>query len=718
MMKKKITVALAGNPNSGKTTIFNELTGSNQKIANYPGVTVEKKEGVFDFQGYTVSLVDLPGTYSLTANSIDEIIARDFLIEEKPDIVINVIDSSNLERSLYLTMQLMQLKVPLVLAFNMYDAALKLGVSINRELISELLGIVSVFTVATKKSGIIELMEKSILLYEGKLGNRNVTVNYGVDIEKELNLLETIINRDSRLSGKYPAKWLAVKIIEQDGQILKKIQDSPVYQEIKKQQSESIKKLKSIYADDVFVLMSDRRYGFISGACSEAVKITKEDRHTISDVIDKVLIHRFFGIPIFLLSMWLIFRLTFSLSQPLINLIHSGLNILGSVIGSFMADGSLIRSFIVDGIIGGVGGVLSLVPVIMLLFFAIAVLEYSGYMARIAFIMDRLMHKIGLHGRSFIPMLLGFGCNVPGIMAARSIEDYNDRMVTILINPFMSCGARLPVYAIFIGAFFPEKMAGNVLFSIYLVGIIVAVVVAKIFRAYVFKGETESFVMELPPYRIPTIKLVVMHMWEKVYSYLNKAGTIIFIGCVFIWFLSNYPANVNYSKDYGGLIKKAEETGSRSKVEELQAEKAKESLEKSYAGTMGKKISPLLRPLGIYDWKVSVSLIGGFVAKEIIIGTLATLYSVGNPSEIHMSLQESLKQSRFPDGSRMYAPLNAYSLMIFVLLYVPCIASIAVIKRETNSWFWPIFTAVYTTSIAWIVAFSVFQIGRFLGFGI
>ncbi|MCK9554544.1 ferrous iron transport protein B [bacterium] len=715
-MGKKITVALAGNPNSGKTTIFNELTGSNQKVANYPGVTVEKKEGIFDFRNYTVSLVDLPGTYSLTANSIDEIIARDFLIEEKPDVVINVIDSSNLERSLYLTMQLMQLKVPLVLAFNMYDAALKSGVIINRELISELLGIPSVFTVATKKSGINELLEKSVLLYEGKIKNKDITVNYGEDIEKELRQLESIIDRDKSLSGRYPVKWLAIKIIEQDIQVLKKIQDSPVYEELKKQQSESIKKLKSIYADDVFVLMSDRRYGFISGACSEAVKITKEDRHTVSDVIDKVLIHRLFGMPIFLLSMWCIFRLTFFLSQPLVNLIYSGLNILGSFVNGLMPEESLIRSFIVDGIIGGVGGVLSLVPIILLLFFAIAVLEYSGYMARVAFIMDRLMHKIGLHGRSFIPMLLGFGCNVPAIMAARSIEDYNDRMVTMLVNPFMSCGARLPVYALFIGAFFPEKMAGNVLFSIYLIGIIVAVIMAKMFRAHIFKGKTESFVMELPPYRIPTLKLVLMHMWEKVYSYLNKAGTIIFIGCMFIWFLSNYPVNVNYSKDYNSLIKEARETGYQSKAEELRAEKVKESLEKSYAGVIGRKISPLLRPLGIYDWKVSVSLIGGVVAKEVIIGTLATLYSIGDSS--HISLQESLKQARSSDGRRIYSPLNVYSLMIFILLYVPCIASIAVIKRETHSWFWPVFTALYTTSIAWVVAFAVFQTGKLLGFGV
>jgi len=438
--------------------------------------------------------------------------------------------------------------------------------------------------------------------------------------------------------------------------------------------------------------------------------------HTISDEIDKVLINRILGLPIFLGVMWLVFKFTFAASAPLCDWLDKGMGWLGDKIGGLLPEGSAIQSLVVDGIIGGVGSVLSFVPIIFLLFLAIAALEDSGYMARAAFIMDKLMHKIGLHGRSFIPMLLGFGCNLPAIMATRTIEDRKDRIVTILVNPFMSCGARLPVYTLFIGAFFSEKIAGNVLFSLYLLGIVVAIIMAKIFRRFLFKGPASPFVMELPPYRLPTIKGLLIQMWERGAVYLKKAGTIIFAGCVLVWFLSNFPWNPQYSKDYDALIEQAKDN--EEMVTQLENERACEKMEKSYAGKLGRAIAPVFKPLGFDDWKVSVGLVGGFIAKEIVVGTLGTLHSIGEADEESESLRQALQNETRPDGSKMFTPLVAYALMVFVLLYIPCVATIAVIKRETNSWRWPIFAAFYTTLVAWLIAFIIYQGGRFLGLGI
>ena len=429
-----------------------------------------------------------------------------------------------------------------------------------------------------------------------------------------------------------------------------------------------------------------------------------------------MLINRVLGLPIFLGLLWLVFQFTFKLSEPLMGWVETGQEWLGNLFGGILPDGGALQSLVVDGIIGGVGSVLVFVPIIFLLFLAMAVLEDSGYMARAAFIMDRLMHKIGLHGRSFIPMLLGFGCNLPAIMATRTIEDRKDRFVTILVNPFMSCGARLPVYILFIGAFFAKEIAGNVLFSLYLLGIVVAIVMAKIFRKFLFKGPAAPFVMELPPYRMPTIKGLLIHMWERGFVYLKKAGTIIFAGCVFIWFLSNFPWEPQYSRNYDALIEQAQ--GHEEQVAQFENEQASEKLERSYAGRLGKAIAPVFRPLGFDDWKVSVGLVGGFIAKEIVVGTLGTLHSVGAADEESESLRQALQKVTRPDGSNLYNPLVAYSLMVFVLLYMPCVAVIAVIKRETNSWIWPAFAAFYTTAVAWIVAFAVYQGGKLLGLGI
>ncbi len=712
---KKLTIALAGNPNSGKTTVFNNLTGARQHVGNYPGVTVEKVEGNLKYSGYDINVIDLPGAYSLTAYSLDELVARNFIIEEKPDIVIDIIDSSNLERNLYLATQLMELGVPLILVFNMHDLAQKQGLEIEKNRLSELLGSPIVFTVASKKTGMNELLDKAIELAEGKVELRQVTIGYGKEIQEEIRKLEDILIKDNSLLGKYSSRWLIIKLLENDSQVTEKIKQSVYANEILTQVEKSIHHLRGVFGDTPEAIIADRRYGFISGACSEAVKKTYEIRHTISDRIDKVLVNRILGLPIFLGFMWLMFKLTFTVSAPLMDWVEAGQEWLGSLIGGFLPEGSALGSLVVDGVIGGVGSVLIFVPIIFLLFLAIAVLEDSGYMARAAFIMDRLMHKIGLHGRSFIPMLLGFGCNMPAIMATRAIEDKKDRFVTILVNPFMSCGARLPVYALFIGAFFSEEIAGNVLFSLYLLGAAMAIVTAKVFRKYLFKGPAAPFVMELPPYRMPTVKGLLIHMWERGSVYLKKAGTIIFAGCILVWFLSNFPWMPDYSKDYDTLIEQAQDN--RELVDQLENEQAFEKLENSYAGRLGKTVAPVFRPLGFDDWKVSVGLVGGFIAKEIVVGTLGTLHSVGQADEESETLREALQGQLRPDGEKMYNPLVAYAVMVFVLLYMPCVAVIAVIKRETNSWRWPIFTAFYTTALAWIAAFIIYQGGRLLGLG-
>ena len=711
-MGTKITIALMGNPNSGKTTIFNNLTGARQHVGNYPGVTVEKKEGYLKYKGYEIRVVDLPGTYSLTAQSEDEIVARNFILQEKPDVVVDIVDASNLERNLYLAVQLMELGVNLIITLNMWDLANKMGLRIDEKKLSELLGVPCIPAVATRRQGMEELLERAIALSKGKIFLRRKPIRYGKEIEEEIRKIEEIVRKDGELAGKYAARWIAVKLLENDEEVREKVRASAFGREILSQAEKSSAHLEGVFGDEVEAVIPDRRYGFISGACSRAVKKSYEVRHTISDRIDRILLNRILGLPIFLGMMWLMFKLVFKLSEPMMGWIESFMGWLGGFLGNLLPEESAIHSLVVDGIIGGVGSVLVFVPIIFLLFLAIAILEDSGYLARGAFIMDRLMHKIGLHGRSFIPMMLGFGCNLPGIMATRVIEDKKARLVTILVNPFMSCGARLPVYTLFVGAFFSERHAGNVLFSLYLLGILVAIIMAKLFRKYLFKGAPMPFVMELPPYRLPTLKGALLHMWERGGVYLKKAGTVIFAGCILIWALSNFPYNIQYSRNYQALIEKAKDK--EELVSKLKNERAEEKLEKSFAGRIGKAVAPVFRPLGFGDWKPAVALMAGFIAKEIVVGTLGTLHAVGEEEE---SLREALRKAKWPDGRKVWTPLVAYAFMVFVLLYIPCVATIGVIYRETNSFRWPLFAAFYTTGIAWILAFLVFQGGKALGLG-
>jgi ferrous iron transport protein B len=702
--EERVRIALAGNPNSGKTSVFNAMTGARQHVGNYPGVTVEHKEGLRKIDGVELTIVDLPGTYSLTAHSEDELVARDFIVEEKPDAVIAVVDASNLERNLYLATQLLELEVPLVLDFNMSDLAESLGYRFDYERLSALLAAPIVPTVGNRCQGIDRLLRAAVEVARGPQGCQEHIVKYGREVEAEIEKLEALLDGESALEG-YPTRWLAVKLLESDEEVCRKVSESGAGSNaILAQADKSIRHLEGVYDDAPAVIMAEARYGFISGACQEAVQSTVQSRHDASDLIDKVVTSRLLGIPVFLALMWAVFQLTFKLGESPMGWIESGFEWLGGAVASVLPEG-LLQSLIVDGIIGGVGGVLVFLPNILLLFLAIAFLEDSGYMARAAFIMDRLMHKIGLHGKSFIPLLLGFGCTIPAVMATRTLENRRDRLVTILVAPLMSCGARLPVYILLTGAFFGAQ-AGNVIFSLYMLGIILAIVMAKVFRKFLLPGPSTPFVMELPPYRVPTLKGILIHMWERAGLYLKKAGTIILAISVVIWALSAFPRRLELRADYETRMGAAATEEAAAGLEE---EFSAVQLERSYAGKIGHAIAPALKPIGLGDWRIGTALFAGLGAKEVVVSTMGTLYSLGETDEESEALRGALKQD--------YNKLQAYALMVFVLLYIPCVAAVAVIKRETNSWGWAGFSVLYTTALAWVVSLVVYQGGMLLGLG-
>ncbi len=711
MAKEEITIALAGNPNSGKTTIFNNITGARQHVGNYPGVTVEKKYGYIDYKGYKINVVDLPGTYSLTAYSEDEVVARDFVINEDPDIVVDIVDSSNLERNLYLSAQFIELGTPLVLAFNMSDIARLKGKEIDIKLLSDLLDSPIVETVGHKNKGTEEILDAVIDTIENKT-KRKIEIRYGDEIENELNKISGIIEDKKVLSGKASPKWLALKLLEQDKEIEDKVSKAAGsdYPDIEKEVIKTIKHLKSVLRDNPETVIADARYGFIAGALAETQKETERTRISATDRIDMILTNRILGLPIFAGLMWLLFQFVFKVGAYPMDWIDMGFGKLGNLIANAMPEG-LLQSLIVDGIIGGVGGVIIFTPNIILLFLCIAVLEDSGYMARAAFIMDRLMHKIGLHGKSFIPMLIGFGCTIPSYMGSRILENKKDRLITMHVNTFMSCGARLPVYILLAGAFFPQ-IAGNVIFSIYAIGIAMAILMAKLLRVTRFKGESAPFVMELPPYRVPTFKAILLHTWERTWLYLKKAGTIILAISIIMWILFTFPMiGDNYSEDYDAEIASIEESfGSgqiteeeyEEAVVEVEAKMGAEELAYSVAGRMGRFIEPVFKPLG-FDWKLAVASISGIAAKEVVVSTMGTLYSIQEADEETETLRESIASD--------YSPLVGYNFMLFTLLYFPCMAGMAVFKREAG-WKEMWFQIGYTLLLAWIVSLLVFQIGR------
>ncbi len=711
MQNKEITVALTGNPNSGKTTIFNNLTGLRQHVGNYPGVTVEKKEGVIEYKGYRINIIDLPGNYSLTAYSQEEIVSRNFIINEKPDVVIDVVDSSNLDRNLYFAVQLIELNTPLILAFNMSDVAKKIGKETDIGLLSELLGASIIETVGSKGIGKGEILEEIIKTVESER-RKKIEVKYGEEIENEISNIISALEKEKIHIFNFNIKWVALKLLEQDKEVIDTIEKDAgeKYQKISEAVTSSINHIKSILRDSPEVIIADARYGFIKGALLEACREVETGKLDKSEKIDRIFTNRIFGIPIFLFIMWLMFQLVFSLGKYPVGWLELGFEKLGALISGITPQG-LIRSLLVDGVIGGVGGVITFTPNIIMLFFAIAVLEDSGYMARAAFVMDRVMHKIGLHGKSFIPLVIGFGCTVPAYMGSRILENKRDRLVTMHINTFMSCGARLPVYILFAGAFFPE-IAGNVIFSIYLVGVLMAVITAKVLRATRFRGESEPFVMELPPYRMPTLKGVLIHTWERVWEYIKKAGTVILAISVLMWVLFTFPMiGDNYSQDYESQIEEiellnqnGEITGDEynSRISEIEAKMAGEKLVYSAAGRIGHFMEPVFRPLG-FDWRIAVATISGIAAKEVIISTMGTLYSIEDADSQSESLQTAL--------NKHYTPLVGYNFMLFTLLYFPCLAAMAIFRKEAGTKEM-LFQIGYTLLLAWTVSFLVFQIGR------
>ena len=706
----EITAALSGNPNSGKTTIFNNLTGLRQHVGNYPGVTVEKKTGMVDYKGYRINIVDLPGIYSITAYSLEEIVTRNFIINEKPDVVIDVVDSSNLERNLYLATQLIELEVPLILAFNMTDIVKKSGKKIDIDLLSELLGVSIVEMVGSKGLGSKELLEAVIGEVKRKR-EKKVKLKYGEEVENEIARIISVLKEQKVPTFNFDARWIAVKLLEQDREIIDTIKKAsgPRYSKIDETVRSSINHITSILRDSPEVIVADARYGFIKGALLEAYKETGSEKLDRSEKIDRILTNRILGIPIFALIIWLMFQFVFTLGKYPASWLELGFEKLSILVANVVPQG-LLRSLLVDGIISGVGGVITFTPNIMLLFFAIAVLEDSGYMARAAFVMDRVMHKIGLHGKSFIPLVIGFGCTVPAYMGSRILENKKDRLVTMHINTFMSCGARLPVYVLFAGAFFPA-VAGNVIFSIYFIGIIIAVIMAKILRATRFRGESDPFVMELPAYRVPTLKGIMIHTWERAWMYIKKAGTIILAITILMWILFTFPLiGNNYSQNYTAKIKEIEQSYQsgeitdpehRREITAVEAEMAGERLAYSAAGRIGRFLEPVFKPLG-FDWKMVVATISGVAAKEVIVSTMSTLYSIQGTGEGSDSLKVALNEH--------YTPLVGYNFMLFTLLYFPCMAAMVMFRKEAGTKEM-LFQMGYTLLLAWVVSFLVFQIG-------
>ena len=784
----QIRIALAGNPNCGKTTMFNNITGAKQHVGNYAGVTVEKKEGHTKFDGHELLFIDLPGTYSLTARSLDELVARNVIVNDNPDVIVNVLDASNLERNLYLAAQLLELEKPMVIALNMADVAEEMGIKYDLKKMAEMTGATIVSTVGRTNIGTKDLLAATISVAASQKAP-GVTINYGDLLEGKISELVEELKQAGTVT--YPLRWVAVKLLEKDADVIGKVMRFENTEAV-------IEKAKAIREEikdqvDLDVIFQEYRHRFAVEVYNTCLTQAPTQLETRSDRYDKILTHRILGLPIFMVVMWLLFNFVNTVGAIPQGWIEDGFTALQAWVITVIPEGQL-QSLISDGIIAGVGAVLSFVPLILLLFLGISFLEDTGYMARAAFVIDRVMRACGLHGKSFIPLLLGFGCSVPSVMGARILDNYKDRMVTILITPFMSCSARLPVYTLFAAAFFPPEWAGTVVFGVYALGIVFGIVFAKIFRKYLFAGEAEPFVMELPPYHLPTLKATLTHMFERGIMYLKKAGTFILAASILVWFITTYPMDVEYSKDYDALhdqvaqtyemkdaetlahfgiatdeqkdqvneivdnmkstvadaTTQAEDAGEDDPVIEVEddseapelfndikdqneqlfpvawamyknsvnlddenqkidEQKNSEKLEQSYAAMFGKAINPVLKPLG-FDWKIGVSLVAGLAAKEVVVSTLGTIYAVGGDTDHPQALTDYLQNDPH------FTPLIALTLMLFILIYPPCIAALAVIRRETGSWKWMLFMFCYENAFAWIACFIFYNIGLALGF--
>ena len=709
--RRTINVALVGNPNCGKTSLFNIASGAHEHVGNYSGVTVDAKEGFFDFQGYHFRVVDLPGTYSLSAYSPEEIYVRKHIIEQTPDVIVNVVDASNLERNLYLTTQLIDMNVMMVMALNMYDELEASGNKLDHEKLSELIGVPIVPTIGRSGKGIEKLFHVIIESYEGSdyvnkrvrkqvrnevmndmeawhkdvepeedYGSdhglfRHIHVNHGPILEKSIEEVKKEIAKNESIRYKYSTRFLSIKLLENDREIENIVRPLPNGEKILEIRDKEAQNIGKAMNEDSEQAITDAKYGFISGALKETFRENEVEREQTTRVIDSIVTHRIWGYPIFFLFLYIMFEGTFVLGEYPMMGIEWMVEQIGNLVSTTMPEGPL-KDLVIDGIIGGVGGVIVFLPNILILYFFISLLEDSGYMARAAFIMDKIMHRMGLHGKSFIPLIMGFGCNVPAIMASRMIEDRKCRLITMLVNPLMSCSARLPIYLVLIGAFFPNT-GSLILLGIYAMGILLAVLMARLFSRFLVKGDDIPFVMELPPYRIPTAKAIFRHTWEKGAQYLKKMGGIIMIASIIIWFLGYYPNHGNY-------------------------ETMAQQQEHSYIGQIGKAIEPVIEPLG-FDWKLGIGLLSGVGAKELVVSTLGVLYT--NEEDI-----ESVNLSdRIP-----ITPMVALGYMLFVLIYFPCVATLVAIKQESGSWKWALFAAFYTTALAWVVAFLVNQLGKLL----
>lgn len=712
---KTIHIALVGNPNCGKTTLFNFLSGSKEHVGNYSGVTVDAKKADFEKFGYQFELVDLPGTYSLTAYSPEEIYVRKYIFEETPDIVINVIDATNLERNLFLTTQLIDMDIIVICALNMYDELLRNGNRFNYKKLGALIGIPIIPTISSKGRGIDELLKKAIDVYEGRDPVvRHIHINYGTELEKSISRIRKEIKKNKPVTDKFSSRFLALKLLEKDRETRFLLSRYSNYQEIKAVSEEECERIEQAYSEDSETTITDAKYGFIAGALKETFKPLVNPGKSRSERIDRWLTHPLFGMPIFLVLIGLAFYATFRLGEYPMSWIESSVEWLNNVVRTAMNAG-MLRDLITNGIIHGTGSVLVFLPNILILFFFISFMEDSGYMSRAAFIMDKVMHFFGLHGRSFIPMIMGFGCNVPAIMATRTLRNRADRKLTMLIIPFMSCSARLPVYVLFISAFFPAYPA-LVLGGIYLTGILVSLLVAQLFRFTIFRNKATPFVLELPPYRVPALRNIVVHMWDKTSQYLKKIGGVILLGVIVIWALSYFPRVNRRTNELDRLIATTiaehdpEITG---QLAALIAERESARLEGSYLSQIGKGIEPVMRPLG-FDWKMSVSLLAGLPAKEIVVSTMGVMYHLKDSPDATGRLAEELRQDEYLSGPRkgekvINLPV-ALAFLVFVLVYFPCLGVIATIRNESGKIFWAVFTVVYTTGLAWVLAWATLKV--------
>jgi len=705
-----IDIALVGNPNSGKTSLFNHASKSREHTGNYAGVTVDSKTARVKVNGYELRITDLPGTYSLSYFSPEELFVRKHIYDSAPDIVLNVVDASNLERNLYLTTQLIDMGVKIVVALNMYDEMRIKGDIFDYQMLGQMTGITFIPTIATKGTGIKELFSKIIGIYEEKEAqSRKVQINYGFEIEQSIGRITE--NLKEAADSQLPARYLAIRLLEKDKQVTTQLDGLRNTGEIKEITGKEIQRLEQMYREDTESLLAEARYGFIEGALKETFKPAEVTRKTFTRRIDHFLTGKYLGYPIFIMLIWLMFQATFFLGAYPVQLIELMVEGTGNLMNRIVPEG-IVNDMVVDGIIGGVGGVIVFLPNILILFLFISLMEDTGYMARVAFIVDKLMHKVGLHGKSFIPLIMGFGCNVPAIMATRTIENRSDRMVTMLIIPFMSCSARYPVYILIISAFF-TSFQGTILFSLYLIGIIMAAIIAFILKKTLFRAMEFPFVMELPPYRMPTARSVLKHTWFKGVQYLKKMGTIILVASIIIWALGYFPRNTERKEHYQNLIGQA---ATEQEAHDLANAMISEQQERSYIGRIGKFIEPVIQPLG-FDWRMGISLIAGSAAKEVVISTMGVLYQTDG-SEGVTGLIDKLRLQVYTDGPRkgepVYTTLVAFSFMIFILIYFPCIAVVAAIRKESGKWRWPAFVAIYTTLLAWVVSFAVFQIGSFL----